>query len=78
MLIANTRHLPNYNHQCDEIEKLEKKGRLFVIAPSQKVTVSRLEGNMDKLGSLYWLGYNDMLNQLDSLRNYLGKSGETD
>ena len=68
----------NYNHQCDEIEKLEKKGRLFVIAPSQKVTVSRLEGNMDKLGSLYWLGYNDMLNQLASLRNYLGKSGETD
>ena len=68
----------NYNHQCDEIEKLEKKGRLFVIAPSQKVTVSRLEGNMDKLGSLYWLGYNDMLNQLDSLRNYLGKSEETD
>ena len=36
----------NYNHQCDEIQKLEKKRRIFVIAPSQKVTVSRLEGDM--------------------------------
>ena len=62
-----------YNLQCDEIEKLEKEGRIFVIAPSRKVTVSRLERNMDKLGSLYWLGYNDALNQMEDLRKYLGR-----
>ena len=66
-----------YNLQCDEIEKLEKEGRIFVIAPSRKVTVSRLERNMDKLGSLYWLGYNDALNQMEDLRKYLGRPGET-
>lgn len=64
----------NYNHQCDEIQKLEKKGRIFVIAPSQKVAVSRLEGDMEKLGSLYWLGYHDTLNLMDSLREYLGRN----
>jgi hypothetical protein len=29
---------------------------------------------MDKLGDLYWLGYNDTLSRLDSLRRYLGGS----
>ena len=45
-----------------------------MIAPSQKVTVGRLEGDMNKLGDLYWLGYNDALSRLDSLRNYLDES----
>ena len=60
-----------YNHQCDEIQQLEEQGRIFVIAPSQKVTVGRLEGDMNKLGDLYWLGYNDTLSRLDDLRSYL-------
>ena len=63
-----------YNHQCEEILKLEEQGRIFVIAPSQKVTVGRLERDMNKLGDLYWCGYNDTLNRLDSLRSYLGGS----
>ena len=45
-----------------------------MIAPSQKVTVGRLERDMNKLGDLYWLGYNDALSRLDSLRSYLGES----
>ena len=63
-----------YNRQCDEIERLEKEGRIFVIAPSEKVTVSRVEGDMEKLGNLYWLGYNDGLKNLEALRNYLKES----
>ena len=61
-----------YNRQCDEIQVLSDSGRIFVIAPSRKVTVGRLETNMDKLGDLYWLGYQDTLDRMDSLRNYLG------
>lgn len=38
------------------------------------VGVSRLEGDMEKLGSLYWLGYHDTLNLMDSLREYLGRN----
>ena len=63
-----------YNHQCEEILKLEEQGRIFVIAPSQKVTVGRLERDMNKLGDLYWLGYNDTMSRMDSLRRYLGGS----
>ena len=67
-----------YNHQCEEILKLEEQGRIFVLAPSQKVTVGRLESNMNKLGDLYWLGYKDTLNRLASLRNYLSGSFPAD
>ena len=61
-----------YNAQCDELEKLEQTGRIFTIAPSRPVEISRLEGDMEKLGSLYDLGYMDARNQLDALKDYLG------
>lgn len=66
----------NYNLQCDEIEQLEPSGRIFVIAPSKKVTVSRVEGDMEKLGKLYWEGCNDALNCMDALKEYLYGSKE--
>ncbi len=62
-----------YNAQCDEIDELSKSGRIFVIAPSEPVTVTRVEGDMEKLGHLYWLGYRDALSQLDALKEYLNK-----
>ena len=61
-----------YNAQCDELEQLEKDGRIFVIAPSRPVDISRLEGDMEKLGALYDLGYLDAKNNLDALSEYLG------
>ena len=67
-----------YNHQCEEILKREEQGRIFVLAPSQKVTVGRPEGDMNKLGHLYWLGYKDTVNRLAALRNYLSGSSPAD
>ncbi len=60
-----------YNRQCDEIELLHKNGRLLRLAPSEPVTVGRVEPNLEKLGELYWLGYNDCLSHLSRIRNYL-------
>ncbi len=64
----NTKH---YNAVCDRIDQLEKEGRIYVIAPSKPVTVSRLEKDMEKLGALYHLGFSDVEAQLDEIRNYL-------
>ena len=61
----------DYNHQCDEIETLHNEGRLLRFAPSKKVTVSRIEKDLEKLGELYWLGYNDCLDNLDKIKEYL-------
>ncbi|MBE6015382.1 MAG: patatin family protein [Lachnospiraceae bacterium] len=62
-----------YNHQCDEIESFHEEGRLLRMAPSKEVTVSRVEGDMEKLGDLYWLGYNDCIDRLEEIKNYLEK-----
>lgn len=61
-----------YNEDCDLLDELENNGKIFRISPSKPITISRLEGNMDKLGELYWLGYNDCLDRLVELRKYLG------
>ena len=63
----------DYNRQCNEIEKLHADGRLLCMAPSEQVTVSRIEWDMEKLGELYWLGWNDCTAALDEIRAYLGK-----
>ena len=31
-----------------------------------------LEGDMEKLGDLYWLGYNDANQNIDKIKEYLG------
>ena len=62
----------DYNRQCDEIEKLNMEGRLLRFAPSEPVNVSRLEGDLEKLGELYWLGWNDCIAALGEIREYLG------
>lgn len=61
-----------WNHQCDEIEQLHKEGRLYRIAPSEPVTVGRIESDVEKLGELYWLGFSDCENELPALIQYLG------
>ena len=61
----------DYNRQCGEIEALNKEGRLLRFAPSVPVTVSHIEGDLEKLGRLYWLGWDDCLAALDRIREYL-------
>ena len=60
-----------YNAQYDEMDRLSEEGRIFLAEPSQPVTVARVEGDMEKLGELYWLGYNDGMKTLESLKKYL-------
>lgn len=61
-----------YNRQCDELEALEASGRMFVLTPSEPIEVGRMEGNVEKLAHLYWLGYRDMEARLPELMAYLG------
>lgn len=63
----------NYNIECDELEELRRQGRVFVISPSQPVTVSRIESDMEKLGELYFLGVEDAKRSLEALKEYLEK-----
>ena len=61
-----------YQEEYDEIDRLAESGRIFLIQPSQVVTVGRVEGDVEKLGELYWMGYNDAAASFPSLNTYLG------
>ena len=61
----------DYNLMCEELEERAQKKEIFMIAPSRSVDISRFEGDMEKLGELYWLGYHDMEDRIDELKEYL-------
>ena len=63
----------DYNRQCDELERLSAEGRIFLITPSEELDISRLEGDMEKLGHLYHMGYNDAKANMENLRQYLSR-----
>ena len=53
------------------VEELAYKNKIFVIAPSEPIDISRLEGDMEKLGGLYKLGYDDAKRRYDALKEFL-------
>lgn len=66
------RHI-RYNQTLDELTKLEKEGKAFVIRPSKPVTISRVEKNLEKLQALYEEGYEDAKRQYEDMQAYLAK-----
>ena len=61
----------NFNRTADELEQEAAAGKIFLIAPSKPVTVTRFDGDMEKLGDLYWLGYRDMQQRINELTTFL-------
>jgi len=62
-----------YNESLDNIKKLEKNGKIFVIRPSKKLDISRLENDENKLQSVYDLGVKDTKKIIKKLKEYLNK-----
>lgn len=61
----------NYNRTMDEISRLEKEGRIFVIRPKEPAKVGRLEKNKEVLHAWYQTGYDDARECYESLMEYL-------
>lgn len=62
-----------YNMTLDYINNQEKKGNVFVIRPSEKVNIGRLEKDKEKLTELYHRGYTDAEKQYKELVDFLWK-----
>lgn len=67
------RHL-NYNRSLALAERETKQGNAFIIRPSIKPQVGRVEKNIDKLRDLYELGYSDAQIHYHSLLKFLTES----
>ena len=62
------------NEQRAYMEKLHDEGRIYVIYPTDFINdVGRLEGDMEKLGHLYYVGYEETKKHMDELRAYLNR-----
>ena len=61
----------NYNKTVEEIIELEKQNKIFVIRPSRKVNIKRIEHNKDIILEQYNLGVEDYLNRKEALKLYL-------
>ncbi len=60
-----------YNAQVEEVARLEKEGKVFVIRPEQALALSRLEKDPEKLQAVYDCGIEDGKKTLAALRAYL-------
>lgn len=60
-----------YNKTLDQIEQLEREGRIFVIRPSKPIACAMIEKNPDHLQEIYDIGRRDALHYLEDLKKYL-------
>ena len=70
------RHI-RYNETLDYLAEGEKEGTIFVIRPSRKVEVGRIEKNKEKLMELYQEGYEDAATVWEELSRFLDLTDET-
>lgn len=60
-----------YNKTLDEIEQLEREGKVFVIRPSKPIACSMIEKDPNHLQEIYDIGRRDALHYLEDLKKYL-------
>ena len=65
-----TRH-EEYNRTLKEINKLEKAGEIFVIRPSEKLTIGRMENDINEIQKVYDIGRKDAEKQVEKLKIWL-------
>jgi len=73
LVVAMSQRHNVYNRQKQYVFECEKKGSAFVIAPKEKLCVSRLEHDKDKLKSAYDAGRQAALDSLDGIRKFLAE-----
>lgn len=60
-----------YNKTLDEIEQLEREGKVFVIRPSKPIACAMIEKDPSHLQEIYDIGRRDALHYLEDLKKYL-------
>lgn len=68
--LMKERHI-SYNRTLDYLERQVQEGGAFVIRPSKKSDVGRIEKDEEKLKALYQQGYEEAAAQYEALLNYL-------
>lgn len=62
-----------YNQTLADIRTMEKNGEAFVIRPSRRLTVGRMESDMEKIQKIYELGKKDAKRNINALKRWLAQ-----
>ena len=62
-----------YNAQVEEVIRLEKEGKIFVIRPDEPLDIKRLEKNPAELARVYGIGLADGEKAMAALEAYLAR-----
>ena len=65
-----TRH-EVYNKTIEDIHNMEAKGELFVIRPSEKLTIGRMESDLDEIKRVYEIGRKDAEKDIRRMKEWL-------
>ena len=60
-----------YNQTLDDLVRLEKENKVFILRPKEPLQVDRFEKNSDKLSSLYEQGYHEAEIHWEALQKWL-------
>lgn len=60
-----------YNHTLDLCDRMERDGKLFIIAPSPEYSIKRTEPSFEKRAGFYHHGYDLIKNELEKLFHFL-------
>ena len=60
-----------YNQTLKDIREMEKTGEVFVIRPSEKLTIGRMERDLDEIQRVYDIGKNDARRCIKELKVWL-------
>lgn len=66
----NNRHIM-YNNTLEYLKQEEEKNNIFVVRPSKKINIKKLEKNKEIINKQYDLGYNDTIDNINELKKYL-------
>ncbi len=61
----------SYNETLEYCEKMEREGRIFILAPSSEYQVGRTEKNLERRIALYNHGYKLMIREFDNMNHFL-------
>lgn len=62
-----------YNARLQQIRRLEQEGKVFVLRPSENISVGRLEKDVARLQALHQLGVSDATRLWNNLTHYLSR-----
>ena len=60
-----------YNVTRDLITKFSQEGKVLAIYPSEKIEIKHLENDLSKIEYVYQLGYNDALNMIKEIKEFI-------